>query len=274
MRPAYALTRKRNIERVAGTLIGVVLVSGILFFISNTAVLMTIMVVSMLMGYSLLRRQYFGFVVFLTIFVIISFYFLNPHGFQPLIRERLIDTLLGSIIAFLASRFIFPVWGHNEIKVSMEKMLEANRQYFVQAWNALKNSETETAAYSHARQDAIVALTNLSDNFQRILSEPQQPEEATPIHQFVIANHMLTGHIAALSAEQLSGGEGYTMEVEQMASAITLELQSAADHLRHKQARTDMKPQNENALSKQTLTQLSMIFALARDIRKISARFT
>jgi uncharacterized membrane protein YccC len=272
MRPAYSLTRKRNIERVAGTLVGVIVVSVILFFISNTAVLMAVMIISMLIGYSLLRMQYFGFVVFLTIFVIISFYFLNPHGFQPLIRERLIDTLLGSIIAFVASRFIFPVWGHSEIKLSMEKMLEANRQYFVQAWNALKSSQTETPAYVHARQDAIVALTNLSDNFQRMLSEPQQPAEATPVHQFVIANHMLTGHIAALSAEQLSGGEGYTTEVEHMATAITMELQSASDHLRHKQARTDIKQQNENTLAKQSLTQLSMIFALARDIRKISAK--
>jgi uncharacterized membrane protein YccC len=273
MKPAYALTRKRNIERVVGTLIGVIVVSLILFIISNTAVLMAIMVISMLIGYSLLRIQYFGFVVFLTIFVIISFYFLNPHGFQPLIQERLIDTFIGSIIAFFASRFIFPVWGHDEIKVSMEKMLEANRQYFIQAWNALKNNVNETPAYLHARQDAIVSLTNLSDNFQRILSEPQQSEEATPIHQFVIANHMLTGHIAALSAEQLAGGEGYTTEVERMATAIAMELQSAEDHLRHKQARTDIKPQDENILSKQSLTQLSMIFALAHDIRKISAKF-
>lgn len=274
LKPAYAHTRKRNIARVAGTMVGVILVSLILHFISNTTVLLVILMVSMLVGYSLLRMHYFGFVVFLTIFVIISLYFLNPYEFKTLIQERLIDTVVGSIIAFLASRFIFPVWGHSEIKDSMQKMLEANRQYFLQAWMALKKNETETPAYALARQDAIVSLTNLSDNFQRMLSEPQQTSQATPIHQFVIANHMLTGHIAALSTEQLSGGQGDASEIEEMAKSISLQLQCAEDNLRDTHCLTDLKANQPTPLAKQSLTQLSMIFALAHDIRKVSARLS
>jgi len=268
LRPAYVLTRKRNIERVAGTLVGVILVSLLLWFVSNTTALLVILVVSMLLGYSLLQVHYFTFVVFLTIFLIISLYFLNPHDFPSLIRERLVDTLIGSVIAFLASRFIFPVWGHHEIGHSMQKMLEANRQYFWQAWLALKTSGSESSAYALARQDAIVSLTNLSDNFQRMLSEPQQATEATPIHQFVIANHMLTGHIAALSDEPFSESE----EREELARAITYELQCAEDNVRHTHSKTDLHPAAEAPLANQSLTQLSMIFALAHDVRKISAR--
>ena len=271
LRPAYVLTKKRNIERVAGTLVGVVLVVIILWSISNPTVLLVILLVSMLVGYSLLRVHYFTFVVFLTIFVVISLYFLNPYEFQTLIRERLIDTLIGSIIAFLASRFIFPRWEHHEIRASMQKMLEANRQYFLQAWMTLTTKQLETHAYALARQDAIVSLTNLSDNFQRMLAEPQQPKEATPIHQFVIANHMLTGYIAALSDEQLSGRSD-DEELEELAKAITYELQCAEDNLRHLHSRTDLDPLIEIPQAIQTLTQLSMIYALARDIRKITGR--
>lgn len=271
LRPAYVLTKKRNVERVAGTLVGVVAVSAILVLISNTTALVFILVLSMLLGYSLLRVHYFSFVVFLTIFLIISLYFLNPYEFQTLIRERLIDTVIGSAIAFVASRFIFPVWGHHEIRSSMQKMLEANRQYFFQAWQALKTGQSETTAYALARQDAIVSLTNLSDNFQRILSEPQQTREATPIHQFVIANHMLTGHIAALSDEEISHDVAETPELEEMAKAISYELQCAEDNVRHSHARTDLTPVGA-PLANQSLTQLSMIYGLAHDIRKISAR--
>ena len=82
LKPAYALSRKRNIARVAGTMVGVILVSLILYFISNTTVLLVILMMSMLVGYSLLRMHYFGFVVFLTSFVIISLYFLNPYEFK------------------------------------------------------------------------------------------------------------------------------------------------------------------------------------------------
>lgn len=272
LRPAYVLTKKRNIERVAGTLVGVILVSVLLWTVSNPTVLLTILVLSMLVGYSLLRVHYFTFVVFLTIFLIISLYFLNPYDFPGLIRERLIDTLIGSVIAFLSSRFIFPVWGHEEIRDTMQKMLEANRQYFNQAWLALKNEGAESQAYGLARQDAIVSLTNLSDNFQRMLSEPHQAQSATPIHQFVIANHMLTGHIAALSDETLSTVRSDGEELEEMARAITYELQCAEDNLRHTHARTDLHQAPEARLANQSLTQLSMIFGLAWDIRKISTR--
>lgn len=270
MRPAYVLTRKRNIERVTGTLVGVLLVSVILWFVSNSTVLLVILILSMLLGYSMLRVQYFIFVVFLTIFLVISLYFLNPLEFQSLIRERLLDTFIGSVIAFLASRFMFPTWGHHEIRSSMQKMLEANRQYFLQAWMALRTKQSQTHAYVLARQDAIVSLTNLSENFQRMLAEPQQSQEATPIHQFVIANHMLTGYIAALPDERLSGSPN--PELEEMAKSIAYELQCAEDNLRHTHSRTDLNPAPEVPLAIQSLTQLSMIYALARDIRKIAAR--
>jgi uncharacterized membrane protein YccC len=273
LKPAYSLSRKRNVSRVAGTLLGVVIVSLILFVTSNISFLLVIMMVSMLLGYSLLRIQYFGFVVFLTIFVILSFYFLNPSGFQPMILERLIDTVIGSVIAFFASRFIFPVWGHEEITDSMLRMLEANRQYFTQAWIAVKSRRTETPAYAHARQDAIVSLTNLSDNFQRMLSEPQQNGKASAIHQFVIANHMITGHIAALSTEKIVQPAEKT-DMEEIAKTISAELQSAEDNLRDPRSQTDDKSNPPTLLSKQSLTQLSMIFALAHDIRKISYRLS
>ena len=271
LRPAYVLTKKRNIERVAGTLVGVVVVSVILWNISNPTLLLIILLLSMLIGYSALRVHYFTFVVFLTIFVVISLYFLNPYEFQTLIQERLLDTLIGSVIAFLASRFIFPRWEHHEISASMQKMLDANRQYFLQAWMALTMKQVESHAYALARQDAVVSLTNLSDNFQRMLAEPKQPKEATLIHQFVIANHMLTGYIAALSDEQLSGRSD-SQDLEELAKAITYELQCAEDNLRHSHSRTDLDPSIELPQAIQTLTQLSMIYALARDIRKITGR--
>lgn len=270
LRPAYVLTKKRNIERVAGTLVGVVIVIAILWIISNPVVLMVILIASMLLGYSLLRVQYFTFVVFLTIFVVISLYFLNPSEFQTLIRARLVDTLIGSVIAFLASRFVFPMWERHEIRSAMQKMLEANRQYFLQAWIALKSKQTETHAYVLARQDAIVSLTNLSEDFQHMLAEPQQSREATPIHQFVIANHMLTGYIAALSDEQTTNPD--SPELEELSKAITFELQCAEDNLRHTHSRTDLNASDDVPLAIQSLRQLSMIYALARDIRKISAR--
>src|SRR5690606_21821409 len=273
-RPAYVLTKQRNVQRVAGTLVGVVVVSALMLFISNSTVLVVILVASMLIGYSLLRVHYFGFVVFLTIFLVISLYFLNPFEFPTLIRDRLIDTVIGSMIAFIVSRFFFQVWGHREIKESMMKMLETNRQYFYQAWIALSTGQSGTHAYNLARQAAMVSLSNLSENFQQMLSEPNQPRAAAAIHQFVIANHMLTGYIAALSEERSAVDHVDNEALEELSRAITYELQCAEDNLRDKRTKTDFNLTVEPSLSMQTLTQLSMISSLAHDIRKITARIS
>ena len=47
------------------------------------------------------------------------------------------------------------------------------------------------------RKNALVALANLSDAFNRMLSEPKRQQKATEVlHQFVVLNHMLTSYIA------------------------------------------------------------------------------
>jgi uncharacterized membrane protein YccC len=272
MKPVYAITRKRNIQRVAGTLTGVLLVLVILYFIHNITFLLIIMVISMLVGYSFLRVNYFMFVVFLTVFVVLSFHFLNPFEFKALIFERLIDTVIGSLIAASASRFIFPVWEHNEIRTSLQKMLAAHRAYFSCAWMALKNNNAETMAYKSARKEAVVALTNLSENFQQMLEEPVQTKASAAIHQLVIASHMLTSHIAALSTDQSLRHHADDKDLERMAQLTMQELKQAEDYLGNNYLSADHIQHHDLLLTNQTSNQLVIIYNLSRDIRKIGLR--
>lgn len=272
MKPVYAITRKRNIQRVAGTLTGILLVSGILYFMQNTTVLLLVMVISMLIGYSFLRVNYFMFVVFLTIFVVISFHFLNPFEFKVLIFERLVDTVIGSLIAAAASRFIFPVWEHYEIRTSLQKMLVATQTYFLSAWTALKNNDIETMGYKSARKEAVVALTNLSENFQQMLAEPVQTRESAAIHQMVIASHMLTSHIAALSTDDSLRHQAKSEDLEKLAQLIIRELKQAEDYLGNRYLAADTSKDPDLMVANQTRNQLAIIYGLSRDVRKIGLR--
>jgi uncharacterized membrane protein YccC len=58
LKPVYNVTRRRNIQRVLGTLGGILLASIILFFVSDTTLLLVLLIGSMLMAYSLLRINY------------------------------------------------------------------------------------------------------------------------------------------------------------------------------------------------------------------------
>lgn len=273
MKPVYSVTRRRNIQRLSGTFTGVVLVSVILYFVSNNTVLLVTLVLCMLIGYSLLRVNYFAFVVFLTIFVIITFHFLDPLEFKTLIMERLVDTVIGSVIAALAARFVFPAWGSNEIRSSMVRMLTANRAYFIKAWEALKAGNTETTVYESARKDAVVALTNLSEVFQHTLAEPQQTSESAAFHQFVIANHLLTSHIAALSTDRNVRIQADPADLEAVQQATVWQLEHAEDHLHNASIGIAMSNEPQVRLPHQTLNQLSMIYTLSRDVRRICLKF-
>jgi len=267
LKPVYATTSKRNIERVAGTLAGAILALGVLAFIHENAILLGLMIFSMLLSYSLLRVNYFSFVLFLTVYIVITFHFLNPGEFGSLIKERVLDTVIGSIIAALISRFIFPAWGHEEIETSMREMLKANSKYFIESWNALRNpSLTGSQEYKLARQSAIVSLTNLTDNLQRMLAEPKQAPRSPLVHQFVIANHMLTGHIAALSTENLSNE--IVGDIEPVVKAIEQELQQAEYNIKH-QSPGNIEPKDNPLAAQQSLNQLAIIYSLVRDIEII-----
>ncbi len=268
LKPVYKLTRARNIQRVLGTLGGVLLGSVILFLVSNTTILIVIMIACMVMAYSLLRVNYLGFVTFLTAYILITFHFLNPVQFKSLIGERLIDTLIGSAIAALAARFIFPVWQQYHIYPAMKKMLTANTAYFLAAWNALQHPTSPGKQYNAARNEAIVTLTNLSDHFQQMLAEPGQSRHASAVHQFVIANLTLTSRISALSVTDLVAPG----DAQSWAEKITDTLQQAATCLESGNQAGTVESTPTPSSPRKTLHTFSNIYSLAHDIKRIAKR--
>lgn len=265
VKPVYNVTRRRNIQRVSGTLAGVLAASVILFLISDTTVLLVLLVVCMLIAYSLLRINYLGFVIFLTVYIVITFHFLHPVEYQHLIGERLIDTFIGSVIAAIAARFIFPVWEHENIKGTMEEAIKTNRAYFLAAWDQLTGNSVDESEYSKARSDAIVSLTNLSDNFQQMLVEPGQGKTSSHIHQFVIASHALTSRIAALSPGLKNiPGESWQSEKVMIVEA----LDDSINNLRISDA--PEKITLPEAPKVQKVNPLSIIHSLVRDLRAIT----
>lgn len=268
LKPVYNLTRARNIQRVLGTLGGVLIGSAILFLVSNSTALIIIMIFCMVMAYSLLRVNYLGFVIFLTTYILITFHFLNPVQFKNLIGERLVDTLIGSVIAALAARFIFPVWQQYNIHSSMKKMLTANTAYFLAAWKALQPPTSIGKQYNAARNEAIVTLTNLSDNFQQMLAEPGQSRHASAVHQFVIANLTLTSRISALSKKDLVA----LSDNQSWAEKITETLKQATTYLESGEQPGTLESAPAPSSPPETLHAFSIIYSLAHDIKRIANR--
>lgn len=200
LKPAYSLTRKRNYERLIGTICGAALGLLILYFIKDNNILFPIMLLLMIGTYSLLRTHYMISVIFMTPYILLLFHLLSNTNFETIISDRVADTAIGSAIAFLANLIILPAWEHEQINNYMRQAINSNKNYFTDIAGAFIGKPVTITHYKISRKNAFVALANLSDAFTRMLSEPKSKQKnAKPLYQFVVLNHMLTSHIATLS---------------------------------------------------------------------------
>ncbi|MCW3109476.1 MAG: hypothetical protein JWQ09_3982 [Segetibacter sp.] len=200
LKPAFSLTKKRNSDRLAGTFGGVVAGMVLLNLVHNNNALLALLVIFMAGGYTFIRTNYFVSVLLMTIYLLIFYHLLNPNDFKMLLKDRMIDTLIGSAIAFIASNFLFPSWERKKFKQEMVTMLSDVKDYFSVVAEAFSGKEIDPSTQQLARRNALVALANLSDAFNRMLSEPKSQQQGVEVlHQFVVLNHMLTSYIATLS---------------------------------------------------------------------------
>ena len=200
IKPAYSITRQRNFHRVAGTLAGAVMGFLIIYLVRNNTALFVIIMVTMILSYSLLKVNYFLSSAFITLYVLVSFSFLSPDGFTQALSDRVLDTIIGSVIAYAVAALVLPVWEHEQIDTLIKGALEANRKYFNIVAAFFTNESTDITSFKLYRKDAFVALANLSDAFQRMLSEPKDKQlKMEHYHQFVVTSHTLTSYIASLS---------------------------------------------------------------------------
>ena len=201
LKPAFSLTQQRNQERIFGTFIGGIIGVLILTFIPSRAVHFVFLVGFMIGTYSTLRVNYRVMVICLTPFVLIVFSF-SGIGYLTAAGERLLDTLLGGLIAVAAGYGLFPNWESYQIISPMRAVLKANISYVQLLLNGLSGQPVSVVDYKLARKDVYVTSANIAAAFQRMASEPKHKQRNQKvIYEFVVLNHILSANVAtAMSA--------------------------------------------------------------------------
>uniref|UniRef100_UPI002621F286 FUSC family protein n=1 Tax=uncultured Chryseobacterium sp. TaxID=259322 RepID=UPI002621F286 len=200
LKPAYSITKQRNLLRLYGTIVGALIAYAILYFIDINGVLFAILLLSMILCFSLLKGRYFWAVLFMTIYIFLSFNFLNPGHVNIIFKDRILDTVIAGMIAFAVSYIVLPVWEHTQTLDLMKKSAESNLIYFESVISKFMKDNVDLEDYKVKRKNAIIALANLSDNFQRMISDPKnQQKKLEVVHQFVATSHLITAYTASLS---------------------------------------------------------------------------
>lgn len=218
LKPAFSLTKQRNIERIIGTFAGGMIGILILVLTPNKTVHFVFMVLFMIGTYSFMRIKYLVMVICTTPFVLILFSFLGSN-FKSVAEERIFDTVLGCTIAFSAGYFLFPRWESDQFKNYIQGILKANAAYLQKIIEALSGQKPSVLEYKLARKDVYLNSANLSAAFQRMLSEPKSKQrKEKDLHEFVVLNHILFSNIATVATTVLSkDARAYPAELIQLA---------------------------------------------------------
>lgn len=218
LKPAFSLTKQRNIERIIGTFAGGIIGVLVLIFIPDKTVLFILMILLMVATYSFMRIKYLWMVICLTPYVLLLFAFLGSN-YKTVVEERVFDTVLGCAIAFASGYFLFPHWESDQLKQYMQGILKANAAYLQKIVDMLTGKKPGMLEYKLARKDVYLNSANLSAAFQRMLSEPKSKQKKEKdVHQFVVLNHILFSNIATVATTLLSREERtYPAELIQLA---------------------------------------------------------
>lgn len=201
LKPGFSLSKQRNYQRLIGTIAGGIIGISILMFVPNNNVQFALMLVFMLGTYSFQRLNYVVSVISMTPFVLILFKFLKI-GHIDIVGERILDTIVGSTIAFIASYLIFPTWEFEQIKKTLAEVVYSEVNYLVKIAKSITGKTVTVTEYKLARKDVFVKSANLSAAFERMTSEPKSKQRnIKEIHKFVVLNHILASYTATIASE-------------------------------------------------------------------------
>ncbi|MDG5491183.1 FUSC family membrane protein [Psychroserpens sp. SPM9] len=200
MRPSYGLTKTRSKDRVIGTLIGAVLASVLVLFISNIYVFGVLGVLSIVIAFSMIQKNYKATSTFVTLSVIFIYAILEPDILK-VIQFRVLDTIIGATLSYLAMRWLLPVWSFMEIGDNIKDGLKANTAFFKSISSYLQQKGKIPTSLKVNRKEAFLQMSNLSAAFQRMAQEPKSKQNhIDEIYELVEINHNFLASLASLSA--------------------------------------------------------------------------
>ena len=198
MRPGYGLTKERSFQRIIGTVIGGLIAFGILFMVKDNIIIGILSIFCILLGFSFTQINYKVSAIFVTMYVVFIYGLMTPN-IGDLVQYRILDTVVGAALAFLANQFLWPSWEFLNTPVYLEKSIMANQNYLKEISIFYNKKGNISTSYRLARKNAFIEIGNLMASFQRMVQEPKSKQKQLPqVYKLAVLNHSLVSSLASL----------------------------------------------------------------------------
>jgi uncharacterized membrane protein (TIGR01666 family) len=199
--PNYSATRRRLALRVVGTLAGVALGMPILYFIPSLEGQMIMIVICGMLFFTFRSVQYAQATMFITLLALLLFNLMG-QGFEVAI-PRIIDTLLGCLIAWFAVSFVWPDWRFRQLPAVVSKTFYANCRYLDAILVQYHQGKDNGLEYRIARRDAHNCDAELASVVSNMTSEKDNDADTLEsAFRLLCLNHTMLSYISTLGAHR------------------------------------------------------------------------
>lgn len=220
--PSYGATRLRLLQRVSGTVIGLVLGWITLRLLPFGPWQMPLIVASGVVFFAARLRRYPTATAAITLFVVLCFNQVG-NGYEVM-WPRLLDTLIGAAIAALAMRFVLPDWQGRRFDDVLTDMVRSDARYLSRIIAQYASGRRDDLDYRVARRDAHNANATLSTVLANMLREPGQHQRGSEVLlRFLAAAHTLLGQLSALGVNRQAIAPVAAREAVMRAGAQTVD---------------------------------------------------
>lgn len=192
MRANYSVTRRRRDDRVLGNLAGCLVTMLLVRFLPQDA-LAGIVVLAIATSHAFGTVDYRVTAFAACVSALLQLHFVAPVA-QPVLLERMLDTLIGAGLAWGFS-YVLPSWEKRNIPKFLRAVTAADRGYATQA--LLRQGADQELRL--ARKRAHDAAANLSMTVRRLADEPDLDRRAlVALQELLAANYLLASDLASM----------------------------------------------------------------------------
>ncbi|HIF9245271.1 TPA: FUSC family membrane protein [Photobacterium damselae] len=171
LRPNLSMTWTRLLQRITGTLSGLIVVAALLHFQVSSDILPFIFCIAAVLFFHTTTKQYGWAVFFVTLFVFSGFS-LNGQG-NMIMLPRLDNTILGVTLPLLFVFIIAPGWQKKSFPLQLATTVQDYIVYLTALNQYIGNKNGELSLHvQHQYQRCVLNDTNLFDHWMGYLGEP------------------------------------------------------------------------------------------------------
>ena len=282
--PNYGATRVRLVQRILGTIAGLVGGWALITLFPNALIQSFLAVIAGVLFAAARSSRYTLATAAMTLLVLLCF---NQIGDgYGLIWPRLFDTLVGSLIAGAAVFLILPDWQGRRLNRMIGTALSSNARYLRQLMQQYRSGKRDDLDYRIARRNAHNADAALSSTLSNMLMEPGHfRKDAELGFRFLLLSHTLLSYLSALGAHRGSLPQELYDELidsasvriadslDQLAGSL-IEQQPVAVHSEEEEAlaaQLEQSPDEQHDVQRLVKTQLALICRQLAPLRTLSA---